>query len=306
MLNEHWETVIPSMFFKVKKELFTRERKELPDGDFLDIDWRRTGNRKCLVITHGLEGGSDRYYVKRTAQYFSDRGWDIAAWNCRSCSGEMNRLPRFYHHGDTPDLEVVVNEVLEKGYQEVVLMGYSMGGSMSLKFLGEKQRDVRIKAAVTFSVPCNLRDSAVQLTKKENRLYEQRFLKKLIEKIKIKAEQHEEVSADGVDELTDFDAFHDRYTAPLHGFADKEAFFEAATCDQHLLNIKVPTLIVNAQNDPMLGEPCYPKELAEMSDKVYLEIPKIGGHTGFTLSGKPHSYMEERAEWFLKERGIVE
>lgn len=303
MLNEHWETVIPSLFFKVKDDLYTRDRLELTDGDFIDVDWVRNGSNKCMVLSHGLEGDANRYYMKRSAKYFAELGWDIAAWNCRSCSGEMNRLPRFYHHGDTPDLHTVVKSVLEKGYQEVFLMGYSMGGSMVLKYLGEQTRPAEILGAAVFSVPCNLRDSALQLRVPKNRFYEQRFLKKLIAKIKIKAEQHpDRVDAAKVDELHDFDEFHDRYTAPLHGFTSKEDFFDQATCDQYLHAIDRPVLIVNAANDPMLGEKCYPYEAAEKSDSVFLEVPAKGGHVGFTLKRKGPSYIEQRTYQFLKEQ----
>lgn len=301
MLNGHWETVIPSMFYRVKEDYFQRERMTLDDGDFLDLDWIRSGSKKCMIITHGLEGDSRRYYVKRTSHFFKKLGWDVLAWNCRSCSGEMNRLPRFYHHGDTADLHAVVDRALAQGYEKVVLAGYSMGGSMSLKYLGEAERDDRLKGAVTFSVPCSLRDSAVQLQLKENRMYEQRFLKKLVEKIKLKAEMFEEVDASGIDELPDFDAFHDRYTAPLHGFRDKEHFFTEATCDRYFEGLSVPVLVVNAANDPMLGPACYPEQFARSSELLHLEIPRFGGHVGFSIWRKPHSYMEVRAQRFIDE-----
>lgn len=300
MLNAHWETIIPSMFFKVNDVAYDRERLELDDGDFLDVDWLSGDQKRCVVLSHGLEGGSDRYYIKRAARYFHRLGWEVAAWNCRSCSGEMNRLPRFYHHGDTDDLDVVVKRALEKGNDEVVLIGFSMGGSMSLKYLGEQSRDSRIKGAVVFSVPCNLRDSAEQLLKKENKLYEQRFLKKLIVKIRQKSAMHQDVSVEGIDTLKDFDLFHELYTAPLHGFSGRDEFFDKATCDKFLKDIKVPVLIVNAENDPMLGEACYPRQLARASRYVHLETPKVGGHVGFTLYGKPYSYMEKRAEDFIR------
>lgn len=141
MVNRHMETIIPSMFFKVDDIIYDRERLELSDGDFLDLDWL-TGKKKkenLIVLSHGLEGSSDRYYIKRAARYFHERGWDILAWNCRSCSGEMNRLPRFYHHGDTEDLSKVIDHVLKSSYKKVILIGYSMGGSMSLKYLGEER-----------------------------------------------------------------------------------------------------------------------------------------------------------------------
>ncbi|MFY0605307.1 MAG: alpha/beta fold hydrolase [Cyclobacteriaceae bacterium] len=302
MWNPHMETVIPSMFFKVKESLFKSERIELKDGDFLDLAWIKNGNSKCLILSHGLEGDSERYYIKRAAKYYRDKGWDVLAWNCRSCGSEMNRLPRFYHHGDTDDLDVVVQEALKNGYEQVVLSGYSMGGSMSLKYLGEKSRSALIKAAVVFSVPCNLKDSAEQLKLKSNRFYEQRFLKKLVDKVKIKAQNHPELDGTKADELEDFDSFHDVYTAPLHGFEDKEDFFARATCDQYLSNITVPTLIVNAKNDPMLGDLCYPFELAEKSEYVFLEVPEMGGHVGFTLLNKDYSYMEVRMEEFLSDQ----
>lgn len=300
MPGMHWETIVPSVFFKEPDPGYERQRLELADGDFLDVDWLRQSSNRCMIISHGLEGSADRFYVKRTARYFYQRGYDIAAWNCRSCSGEMNRLPRFYHHGATEDLAAVVNEVLSRGFEEVVLMGYSMGGSMSLKYAGERLTDGRIKAVITFAVPCSLRDSSETLSQQGNRFYEQRFLKKLIRKITIKAAQHPEISIDGIEQLETFDQFHDRYTAPLHGFSSRNHFFERATCDQYMPEIQIPTLIVNAANDPMLGEKCYPRSMAEASANLFLEIPRRGGHAGFTLSGKPYSYMEWRGDWFLQ------
>lgn len=303
MLNAHWETVIPSMFFKVKEEFYRRERLELADGDFIDVDWVNNHSDRCIILSHGLEGDSHRYYMKRSAKYFSDLGWDIAAWNCRSCSGEMNRLPRFYHHGDTPDLHTIVQKVLDRGYKQVMLMGYSMGGSMVLKYLGESKRDKPIIGGAVFSVPCNLRDSALQLKVPSNRFYEQRFLKKLIAKIKLKAIQHPEVISDqGIEDMKDFDEFHDRYTAPLHGYTSKDHFFDQATCDKYLDSIDRPVLIVNAANDPMLGEKCYPFDAARSNEFVYLEVPKKGGHVGFTIKRKGPSYIEHRTHKFLYDQ----
>ena len=308
MLNGHMETIIPSMFFKIDDVSYHRERLELTDGDFIDLDWLRdVDNRDLMVISHGLEGSADRYYVKRTAEYFHQKGWDILAWNCRSCGGEMNRLPRFYHHGDTDDLATVIDHgVSQKHYQRIVLVGYSMGGSMSLKYLGEERnRPSSIISAVTYSVPCRLADSGYQLTLKSNRLYEQRFLKKLLSKIRIKAEHHPDViSLDGIDEIKDFETFHDRFTAPLHGVDSIDDFYQTATCDQYFPDIKVPVLIVNAMNDPLLADGCYPYEMASSLDNVFLETPKVGGHVGFTLSGDRYSYMEYRADRFITDPGL--
>lgn len=304
LLNGHLETIVPSIFGKVEHVAYERERMELNDGDFLDLDWLKSGNSRLMIISHGLEGGADRYYVKRTARHFSERGWDVLAWNCRSCSGEMNRKPRFYHHGDTLDLAAVIDHSLtENKYSRVVLFGYSMGGSMSLKYLGEnRDRPLEIAGAITYSVPVNLKDSALQIEKKQNRIYEKRFLKKLKDKIELKSKMHPEVvSARGIDEIKDFNTFHERYTVPLHGFSSIEDFYLTATCDQFLEQIQVPVLIANAYNDPMLGEKCYPFEQAARLENVFLDVPRLGGHVGFTLKKQAHSWMEQRAESFLDE-----
>lgn len=302
LLNEHFETVVPSMFFKVKDVHPRRERMELDDGDFLDLDWHGDDPNRLIIITHGLEGNSERHYVQRPAKLFSEHDWSAIAWNCRSCSGEMNRLPRFYHHGDTPDLSAVIDHAIGKGFKTIVLMGLSMGGSMSLKYLGEsRSRPKEVKGAVTFSVPCNLKDSAVQIKAKGNRFYEKRFLEKLKKKIALKSEIHEILDSRDLDRIKDFDEFHERYTVPLHGFTSLEDFYVKATCDQYLPEIEYPVLIGNAINDPMLGPDCYPRRIAEDSKYVHLEMPHIGGHVGFTVAGKEYSWMDFRALEFVNE-----
>lgn len=306
MINPHWETIIPSLFSKGPELNYKRRRMELVDGDFLDVDYLDAESKKCIIITHGLEGDSNRYYVKRTADYFHKRGWNIIAWNCRSCSGEMNRLPRFYHHGATEDLGFIVDSAINQSYESIVLFGYSMGGSMSLKYAGERELDKSIKAVVAFSVPCNLRDSAIVLKQKENRIYEDRFLKKLIRKMRVKSTHYpNELKKEVIDSILDFDDFHEKITAPLHGFEDVDDFFASATCDKYLPAIKIPAFIGNALNDPMLGEKCYPIEIAKKSEKVFLETPAVGGHVGFSIFGKKHSWMELRASQFISDNADI-
>ncbi|MFY0651888.1 MAG: alpha/beta fold hydrolase [Cyclobacteriaceae bacterium] len=304
--NGHFETIIPSFLGKVNGVVYERERIPTPDDDFLDIDWVKNGHSRLLMLSHGLEGNSERYYIKSMAKYFSAQGWDILAWNYRSCSGEMNRSLRLYHHGVTDDFETVLNRGLDNNnYSQVALAGFSMGGSTTLKFLGEQGEnvDARIVAAAVFSVPCNLWDSAVQLKKKENRFYTKRFLKKIKKKISIKASMHpNKIDTTGLDKITTFDELDERYTAPLHGFNSAEHFYTSSTSDQFYDNIKIPSLIVNAINDPMLGEKCYPYDLARDHPFLYLETPEIGGHVGFSLKRKNHSWMDERAYEFISEQ----
>lgn len=300
--HAHLETIVPSVFFKVDNVRYTRERLELSDGDFLDLDWVKSGQPRLIILSHGLEGSSDRHYMKRPARFFSEREWDVLAWNCRGCSGEVNRLPQTYHHGFIDDLAAVVEHALVLGYSEVVLMGFSMGGNFTLKYLGVKGRalDSRIKAAVTYSVPCHLEDSSAEIHKPANRFYERRFLRKLREKMALKVAHHPELEADW-DTIKDFGDFNRRFTLPIYGFETEQAFYDQARSDVYLPEITVPTLLVNALNDPMLGGRNYPYDFAQQSTRVYLETPDTGGHVGFTLSGHDYSWMEYRAEAFIAE-----
>ncbi|MCU0420885.1 MAG: alpha/beta fold hydrolase [Cyclobacteriaceae bacterium] len=302
LFNGHLETVVPSLFRKITDVTYLRERLELPDGDFLDLDWLRQGSPRLMIVSHGLEGNSDRHYCKGMAKYFFQHGWDALAWNCRSCSGEMNRLPRFYHHGATEDLAFVIDHALQRGYAHVALVGISMGGSMTLKYLGENAGHLppAVQAAVAFSVPCHLGSSASALDNPPNRFYLNRFLKKLGKKITAKAAMFPDtVSASGFEKIRSFREFDNRYTAPLHGFRDADDFYERASALPHLSSIGIPTLIVNALNDPFLPEDCYPRQLARNHPLLFLETPARGGHTGFTLSGEVANGMEKRALAFI-------
>jgi uncharacterized protein len=303
LFNGHLETIIPSMLRTIRGVDYARERLELEDGDFLDLDWLKGEGDTLVIISHGLEGSSERHYAKGMAKYFFERGWDAIAWNCRGCSGEMNRLPRFYHHGATEDLNAVVRHASRvKNYTSIVLVGISMGGSMSLKYLGEQVDKLSnlIKGAAVFSVPCHLGSSAKELDKLNKRFYLNRFLKKLGKKIKSKSEKFPEIiSYRGFEKIKSFEEFDNRYTAPLHGFKDADDFYERASSLPHIGKIKVPALIVNALNDPFLPPLCFPYEIAKNHSFVFLETPSRGGHTGFSLYGKEENWMEQRAFEFL-------
>ncbi len=282
---------------------YVRERMELDDGDFLDVDWLQNHQKRCVIVSHGLEGNSQRPYVKGMAKIFFENDWDVAAWNYRSCSDEMNRLKRLYHHGVTDDLERIVKFVVSKGYSQIALVGVSMGGSTTLKYLGEQGPNAQkeIIGAAVFSVPCNLHDSGEQLKKRGNKIYRERFLKKLIDKVKRKAAQYPEMDIKGIDNIQTFDEFDERFTAPLHGFKNALDFYQSSTSDQYYPSIRKPVLIANALNDPMLGEKCYPYQLAEESEFILLETPKIGGHVGFTVSGDDQTWAERRALEYISQ-----
>lgn len=302
-INGHFETIIPSLFFKVDLPPYERERLELEDGDFLDLDWVKKGNKRLIILSHGLEGSSDRHYMVRQVEYFSSKGWDILAWNNRSCSGEMNRLPRFYHHGATEDIAAVIDRALKDDYEELVLVGFSMGGGMQQKYLGERKPDARIKGAISFSVPCNVKDSADQIKQGTSKIYENRFVTKLKEKVLEKAGQIEmPIDIEALKKVKTFREFDREFTLKIHTeYKDADDFYARITSDQYLPNIEVPLLIVNAKNDPMLGEKCYPVALAEKKSNIYLEMPDKGGHVGFILPKDKFSYMEYATGRFVDE-----
>jgi predicted alpha/beta-fold hydrolase len=301
LTNGHLETIVPSAFRTVKGVIYQRQRLELSDGDFLDLDWLRHNDapvKKLVIISHGLEGGSERHYSRGMAKYFYSQGWDALAWNCRSCSGELNRLPRFYHHGDTADLQHVIDEAYRKEYDHIALVGFSMGGSFSMKYLGEQGSNIdkRIKGGVGFSVPCSLGSSPAELDKPSKSFYRNRFLRKLGKKILAKSFIYpDKMSYKGYENIKTFKQFDDIYTSPLHGFKNAADFYSKSSCDQYLKNITVPALIVNAANDPFLTPECYPKDLSN----IYLEYPSRGGHVGFSLSNTEENYMERRAFEFI-------
>lgn len=286
--NGHLETIYPSLFRKVNglAGRYVRERLELPDGDFLDIDRLKKGAKQAVIISHGLEGNSHRAYVTGMARAFEARGWDVLAWNFRGCSGVMNRLPRFYHSGDTTDLLSLVRFAIDAcGYEQVVLIGFSMGGNMTLKLAGEAGENLprEVTGLVAFSVPCDLAASAKKLEQSAFGLYQRRFMRMLKAKIEAKeADMPGTFDLSGLERMRTFREFDDTFTAPLHGFRDAADYWEKASCLPWLPEIRRPALLVSALNDPFLTESCFPREAARANPCLTLETPKHGGHTGFT------------------------
>jgi predicted alpha/beta-fold hydrolase len=304
--NGHVQTIYPALMRKLDDGFYTRERINTPDDDFLDIDWARTGSNKIAIISHGLEGNSHRPYVVGMATLLNRQGWDALAWNYRGCSGEINRRLRMYHNGSTDDLNVVVRHALDQGtYQTVALIGFSLGGNLSLVYLGQHGHglDTRIQKAVVFSVPCNLRAGAQVLARRRNWPYMQQFLISLHKKIKAKMQiMPDAINDHDFQRIKNFKDFDDRYTAPIHGFKDAEDYWTKCSSDQFISEITIPTLIVNALDDPFLADGCYPVHEARESRHVYLEMPGSGGHVGFVQFDQDKSYWsEKRAMEFLNQ-----
>lgn len=300
--NGHVHTIYPTLFRKVAGVSYRRERIITPDDDFLDLDWSVFGSDRLAIISHGLEGHTDRAYVKGMVRAMNEEGIDALAWNFRGCSGEANRQFRLYHNGATDDLHSVI-EHAAKSYATIYLVGFSMGGNISLLYLGKQEFSISpaIKGCVTFSVPCDLSDAAVALERRENSIYMKRFLRLLHEKVRIKMQLYpKRIDDRNYDQLKTFKDFDDRYTAPIHGFDSAEDYWRKCSCRPWLRQIEVPTLIVNSIDDPFLQGGCYPQEECNINLNLTLEITRYGGHVGFIGAKDSRRYWSEnRALQFI-------
>ncbi len=300
----HLQTIYPNFFRRVSGVGYLRERISTPDGDFLDLDRAPVEAARVAIVAHGLEGNSTRPYVLGMVRALNRHGWDAVVWNFRGCSGEPNQKVRFYHSGDTPDLHTVLTHVLQSGrYEKSALIGFSLGGNVILKYLGERALELNptIGAAVVFSVPCDLASSARKMAGLENRIYMKRFLRMLHEKVRAKMDRFPgEIDDRGFSRMRTFQDFDERYTAPLHGFKSAEDYWERSSSKPFLARIAVPTLLVNALDDPFLALACYPYQEALANPFLFLETPQSGGHVGFVSFDRSGEYWSEsRALEFL-------
>lgn len=302
--NPHFSTIYNGRFLKTSPPIYQRTRIELTDGDFLDIDFNETDSKKAVILCHGLEGASDRTYNNTAAHDFLQNGYSVFAWNNRSCSGEMNRLLQLYHHASIEDLAVVVNFVQQKKYESIYLVGFSMGAAQVLNYFGRVKLPDTVKAAVAVSVPIELKDSAESLKRGFNRVYLKNFIRKISPKLAAKAQQFPEaLNWNFLQHIQSFDEIDAHYTAPVHGFSSKADYYTQASPSYSLDGIERPVLIVNAWDDPFLGEHCFPKKIAQQSVNLFLEIPKSGGHCAFPMRNKQQSYAAQRAMDFFDTQG---
>ncbi|OYU95715.1 MAG: alpha/beta hydrolase [Bacteroidetes bacterium B1(2017)] len=300
--NGHLETILPAVFRR-NVVSYTRERVPLPDTDFIDLDWLKQGNKKLLLLFHGLEGSSHSQYILGFAKYFSAHGFDICAVNFRSCSGEPNELLSSYHSGASHDVDFIVKHInLNYSYEKLYATGFSLGGNVLLKYLGEQVYTLpqNLKSAAAFSVPIDLAASSKKLSSLSNSVYMRRFLGSLNQKLYEKKTRFPDaLNIDGLEKIKTFDEWDDRFTAPIHGFLGSADYYKKSSSKQFLKGISIPTLLVNAQNDPFLAAECFPNEI-EIGENLFFESPKYGGHCGFAKSVPNGEYFsEERALHFF-------
>lgn len=303
--NGHFSTIYSGLIRTVPGVHQERERIVLPDKDFLDLDWSyaQQPSHKVLILLHGLEGSAQRPYITGSAKLASAQGYDVCAVNYRGCSGVTNTLYRSYHSGATEDLDAVVQHLLKKNsYDEIFIKGFSLGGNLALKYIGEG-RDLpeQIKGVVAVSAPCDLHSSLKQLLLPKNYLYSLRFKDHLIAKLRLKQKVFPSKISDAdianIKTLKDFD---DIYTSRAHGFKDALDYYKTCSSLQFLPRIAISTLIINAKNDSFLGPECYPHKEAEENNSIFLEIPDSGGHVGF-YGSQNTTYTEKRALKFFAD-----
>jgi predicted alpha/beta-fold hydrolase len=306
--NTHLQTIWPALCRPNIKNLnLKRERVELPDGDFIDLDWAPCeSNGPIILILHGLEGSIDSHYAKSLLKQFCNRGWRGGFMHFRGCSGEPNRLARGYHSGETGDVEFIVRKLREREPNvKMAVVGISLGGNVLLKWLGETaDQNNFLDAAIAVSVPFELHKAAARIQIGFSRFYQWYFMKclreRLIEKFQVTISP---VNPAVLHEVRSMFEFDDKVTAPLHGFDGVDDYYTTSSSRQYLRNIKVPTLIMHAKDDPFMTEDVIP-EPHELSPNVLLEVTDHGGHVGF-VGGKypwrPEYWMDQRIPDFLKE-----
>lgn len=300
------QTIVPALFRIVRGVPYQRKRIATPDADFLDIDFLlREDSKKMALLIHGLEANTSTPYMKGMAKALFHGGWSVAAMNLRGCSGHLNQQPRAYHSGATDDVSTVINYILENNYcEELVMVGFSLGGNLILKYLGEQSSAIskRISKAVTVSVPCDLAAGVTRLDNRLSFIYRDRFLRSLRWKLLLRQKKLpftlDPIQIKKIASLVEFDNL---FTAPMYGFKDAMDYYQTCSAKNFITPIRIPSLILTARNDPFFTERCLPIEECKDHQSVFLETPDEGGHVGFCLDLLGGSYYsEQRTLSFLK------
>lgn len=302
--NGHLQTLFASQARYTPALSPRRERIELPDGDFLDADWLGGRSGPIVIVLHGLTGSIRSKYARGLMKAIANRGWRAVLMHFRGASGEPNRLARSYHSGDTGDFDFFVQRLLEREPgTPIVAVGYSLGGNVTLKWLGERGADAPLTAAVAVSVPFDLAIAAQRLRRGFSRIYQRHLLHSMRAAVKQKLPLlPSDIHANLLNSLRTFEAFDSAITAPLHGFTDAADYYRRASSRPFLPWIRKPTLILHSLDDPFMSPSAVPRG-PELPPAVTLELSRHGGHVGFIggLGLKPSYWLEERIPAFLEE-----
>ncbi len=305
LANGHLQTLFPALFSKPKIPAVEKEIFELLDGDFVELVWHQKPkegeDRPIMILFHGLAGSFESPYIKRAMLAFGEKGYAVVLMHFRGCGETINRLPRAYHSGDTADARVLIAD-LKRRYHNSTLFaaGYSLGGNMLLKLLGEWGEDTPLKRAMAISAPMDLASSANHINQGFSKLYQARLMRLLNKSLEEKYHYHDMekligLKKEDVKKLRSFWEFDDVYTAPIHGFKDAKEYYETCSAKGYLKAIMIDTLIVHAKDDPFMGDGVIPTK-EELSSTIKYELYAHGGHVGF-VSGtliRAHYWLETR------------
>ena len=310
--NRHLQTIFPSLPLpRTPRPPLTRRPLDLPDGDVTVVDWLAgsetpDASKPLLVVLHGLESSAESTYARQLLLAAAGQGWQAAVLHFRDCGDYRNRLPRRYHAGETNDLRFFLSHLKSCGYDAPVMAaGYSLGGNVLLKYLGEDGAATPLNAAAAVCVPLSLQHCADALTDGFSKVYQKHLLKRMKYAIETKFDPHTAAfDWQRAMSATTFADFDDAVTAPLHGFSGKDEYYEKCSSLGFLRDIDRPTLIINSRDDPFMTPDMLPAADA-LSSPVTLEISHEGGHVGFIAGGtpwKPVYYLPERIIGYLDEQ----
>ncbi|WP_088322769.1 YheT family hydrolase [Polaribacter tangerinus] len=305
--NGHFNTMYRPLFMKDTCK-YDRKRISTWDDDFIDLDFSFVGGNTLILLIHGLEGSSDSKYIAANCNHLNSAGLDTVCFNLRSCSGEDNLLLTTYHSGKTEDVDFVVNHLAENyNYTNIVIVGFSLGGNLTLKYLGEYHNKIPsiVKGGIAVSVPVDIATAEKEMEKLKNKLYLEIFFKTMKNKILEKAYKFPSYHLDKekLFKATKFIHLEELYTVPVFGFESPQDYWKKASSKPYLSKIDRPTILINAKDDTFLSPECYPQKEAIQSEYFYLETPNFGGHCGFMTSFKAHEnkWLEKRIVKFINE-----
>ena len=296
----HCQTLWPVVIRRRSRFTLRRKRLELPDGDFVDLDWTPNRHGPLVVLLHGLEGSSQSHYATTLLTAVQRQDWRGVLLHFRGCSGVPNRLPRSYHSGETGDLNTFITHLRrEEPGTPIAVVGVSLGGNVLLKWLGEQAEAAPVSAGVAISVPFLLDVAAVKLNSGFSRIYQWRLLQSLRNSLINKSKTLPlPLDLSEMETWRTFRAFDDNVTAPLHGFRNVDHYYASSSSRQYLKSIRRPTLILHANDDPFVTPAAIPA-VDELSELIEFELSAHGGHVGFVGGRWPWS-----AEYWLEQRVI--
>ena len=313
--SPHLQTMYPALFRKPVPLQRLRERITTLDGDFLHLDWFEDANLPLVILLHGLSGSSNSGYILGLQQALRMRGFASVALNFRGCSGEPNLRARCYHSGETEDIDFIYRTLRQRfNLRAIAVVGFSLGGNVVLKWLGEQTTTPELFAAVAVSVPLVLSECATRLDYGLSRVYRRYLLTELKQYIWLKRKHlehlalHEEAEKlrqlGDLSDIVSFWQYDDRVVARLHGYQDATDYYRRSSSRPFLRSIQVPTLIIQARDDPFMTPAILP-DTAELSPKVTLEIHESGGHVGFVSTRQQQNsgyWLDNRIPTFLSEQ----